>query len=1342
MTETQVINDIVTKVYQNNINAITGTILQGVLTNMFQNIEQRELTTLSGSSGAIVAGDTIYTAISKLKNNLAATGLSNVLAASNTTGNNPIIQTGTSVLRNSDSSVVLSLANSGILDLYNTDGLYKYNIESDASGQYIQMKTADVATQLEMSYFQSFPLQVQLGTYSGSIGRLVQLEISNSEIKTNIVNHGTFEGIKYNADFSANYTIRSLVDKGYVDGLVSTGYVPYTGATASVNMGANSISFAGGYGIDVNATGGSDILNIGTANADVINIGYSGSTVNIQGTLAYQNVTNYQVKDKLITLNKGGAAASAVSTGFEIEENSVITGWFATDATRAGWDFKAPAATYYATLLLSSLTANRTYTLPDASGTLALTSFVTGGYVPYTGATASLNLGTYSLTAATATINNSAGNSSISIIKGSVTGFIQTDASAFQLGTGSNHHTEWYANNVLSARFLSTGQFSFGNYASPAAQRLVTIGQDTAWLTVGSQSGATSQIAFYANKASILTTNHFIATDGNNTYLNTQDGSNIYFQSGANTIGYAGWSSWLFGGRIQSTGAATHFTFTVPANTGQTASTEISNFRVNGSSKTWLAGAITNQRWNYFTANTAAFASASSIAESFGMYVEAATAGTNATIVNNFALGLAAGTATLKFGHVTGDPASAAIYLNQSTPTNTNYSIYASNVTTALNGAATAVSLWVGGLARLEAYGLRTSGSNSNFIFSTSNNTGQTASTEVPGYLYNSYSRQWNTGAISIQREKYYKTVTWSAVGASVINEGFGAYFEGPTAGTNITINNSWAVGADGGLKVMKSAGDVLLVRNASNDLFKVVASNGQSQFYGGGFLTNPSISFTGATNYGLSYQAQQLGLITNGNATVTVGQSLVIFSPTLASSGAITTYTFTKPNNTGQTTDVAIPGFLFTTGSRTWSGSANITNQKEVEITSPTYAAATSSSMSNAWTLYLTGPVAGTNVTFARAMALGIDGNFSITNNKIFYGVDSAGTYRAIMTWSAGDNIQFTGRPGVSDIILNPTSGGTGLYVKSNGDVGIGNAGPSARLVLQKTTQQLRLEYDASNYVSFTVGSTGAMTIASSTTSAAVSINNTLAINNAGFDNKMQFVRTGGDTYSIQHDAASLYLYNNTASKYLFRLYNAGYVIFDTPVASSGNNPQYQFTSATSSGHTAGANIPNIRLVSGTKTWAAGALSAQYFVHLASQTIAFASASTATAVYGLYVEAATVGTNATVNGNYALGLNGSMSLVTAGDGIFIKEGSNATLGAETIVYTGGGAYQDQTVNTTKVTANSRIILTVQSTSDTASTNVPLPFVLSRVAGTSFTIRFTSDVNATYVIAWLIIEPS
>jgi len=125
--------------------------------------------------------------------------------------------------------------------------------------------------------------------------------------------------------------------------------------------------------IDSILTGGSDVLNIGTSNADVINIGWSGTTVNIQGTLLYQNVDNLAVEDKLIKINVGGSFASGTGAGFEVEENSVITGYLKTDSTRTGWDIKSPASSQV-TLGLDLLTTDRIIKFPNDSGTLLLTS--------------------------------------------------------------------------------------------------------------------------------------------------------------------------------------------------------------------------------------------------------------------------------------------------------------------------------------------------------------------------------------------------------------------------------------------------------------------------------------------------------------------------------------------------------------------------------------------------------------------------------------------------------------------------------------------------------------------------------------------------------------------------------------------------------------------------------------------------------------------------------------------------------------------------------------------------------------------------------------------------------
>lgn len=94
-------------------------------------------------------------------------------------------------------------------------------------------------------------------------------------------------------------------------------------------------------GIDSASVGGT--VGVGFVNASVINIGNSGAVVNIQGTTNQINVTNYNVSDKNITINSGGAVSSASGSGLEIEEATVITGYATIDAGRTSWQLKAPA---------------------------------------------------------------------------------------------------------------------------------------------------------------------------------------------------------------------------------------------------------------------------------------------------------------------------------------------------------------------------------------------------------------------------------------------------------------------------------------------------------------------------------------------------------------------------------------------------------------------------------------------------------------------------------------------------------------------------------------------------------------------------------------------------------------------------------------------------------------------------------------------------------------------------------------------------------------------------------------------------------------------------------------
>lgn len=91
----------------------------------------------------------------------------------------------------------------------------------------------------------------------------------------------------------------------------------------------------------------------------------------------------------------------------------------------------------------------------------------------------------------------------------------------------------------------------------------------------------------------------------------------------------------------------------------------------------------------------------------------------------------------------------------------------------------------------------------------------------------------------------------------------------------------------------------------------------------------------------------------------------------------------------------------------------------------------------------------------------------------------------------------------------------------------------------------------------------------------------------------------------------------------------------------------------------------------------------------------------------------------------------GNIAVTVAGGGFLIKEGTNAKMGAATLV---AGTV---TVNTTAVTANSRIYLTSQADGGT----VGFQRISARSAGTSFTIT-SSNVLDTSTVAWMIVEPA
>lgn len=92
----------------------------------------------------------------------------------------------------------------------------------------------------------------------------------------------------------------------------------------------------------------------------------------------------------------------------------------------------------------------------------------------------------------------------------------------------------------------------------------------------------------------------------------------------------------------------------------------------------------------------------------------------------------------------------------------------------------------------------------------------------------------------------------------------------------------------------------------------------------------------------------------------------------------------------------------------------------------------------------------------------------------------------------------------------------------------------------------------------------------------------------------------------------------------------------------------------------------------------------------------------------------------------------GNVIVGVVGKGIKVKEGTNATMGTGTL----NGA-TEVTIATTKVTASSRIFLTIQTPHGTPAGTI---YVSSRVAATSFGVKGTASDTSDF--AWMIVEPS
>lgn len=278
-----------------------------------------------------------------------------------------------------------------------------------------------------------------------------------------------------------------------------------------VTSGTQTLGGSKTFPATIVASGGVDAsgtLGLGTTTATAINIGHSGITVNIQGTTLYENVTQLQVTDPLITINKGGGTGSGANSGIEIEENSVITGYAETSSDRNSWALKAPGTAGIATITpgASGITLNQSSHNPVTLGTANGLSLSTQQL--------SLQAATDSVPGALTAADHAYFNAKVDSVNGKTGNSVTLTTS--DITEGSNlYYTDERAQDAVGNALTNTTNiaFTYNDGANTISADLTTTGvtantygdaTHTAQITVDNKGRISSASSVAVNGASAL----------------------------------------------------------------------------------------------------------------------------------------------------------------------------------------------------------------------------------------------------------------------------------------------------------------------------------------------------------------------------------------------------------------------------------------------------------------------------------------------------------------------------------------------------------------------------------------------------------------------------------------------------------------------------------------------------------------------------------------------------------------------------------------------------------------------------------------------------------------------
>jgi hypothetical protein len=328
----------------------------------------------------------------------------------------------------------------------------------------------------------------------------------------------------YNTSIGA--ATMQLNTTGYNNTAVGYGALTYSLGSYNVAVGSNALgnNTTGYNNTAIGQQAGSQITT--GANNTIIGafIGSPTMSNNIiladgAGNIRYQwNGTNNQFTGPTtfgssVTINTAGQSILSIvsSAGNSSDITSSIAGVLKSTISTSATEFKLISAidnilkfqssTNFRASLIFSNTADYSYTYPNADGTIALTSNLSS-YVPYSGATASVALGTNTLTASTLIVDQGT--------TGSTLRFKQYASASYN----TNGYTDIYAvsNNIVGFG-LNQGSGNFKGFSFNVVNVTTNQSRDLYIPDASGTIALTSQLPTYGNLTS-ADTSQLIVTGG------------------------------------------------------------------------------------------------------------------------------------------------------------------------------------------------------------------------------------------------------------------------------------------------------------------------------------------------------------------------------------------------------------------------------------------------------------------------------------------------------------------------------------------------------------------------------------------------------------------------------------------------------------------------------------------------------------------------------------------------------------------------------------------------------------------------------------------------------------